>query len=316
MLIGHSFQISYLKKILKNASPAHAYLFHGEEHIGKTTVAEWFAKGLICESIAPQKPCDICKRCVMFQKGIYPDVYIVELQNGLRDIKIDQIRELQDKISMTPFYNSYKIVIIKDAEKINKAGFNCFLKILEEPPLKTIFILIAHTIKTIPSTILSRAEMINFIRVKEKEIIKALDSRFNTEQKQFIARMSQGKIGSALFETSETVKAAIEKEKTLIALLKAPPHKKILMLEPLIKEQSTTIADHSLHLLRDILLYKIGCRVRITHRYFLKEFHFLAKQYSYRSLVGALNDLARIGEERTLNLNQQILWNNLFLKLH
>lgn len=316
MIIGHSLQTNYLKKIFESAAPPHAYLFHGEEHIGKTTVADWFAQGLICESVAAQKPCDICKRCIMFQKGIYPDVYTVKHQENLRDIGIGQIRELQDKISMTPFYNSYKIAIIKNAEKINAIGFNCFLKILEEPPLKTIFILIAHTIKTIPSTILSRAEMINFIRVKEKEIIKALDSRFNIEQKQFIARMSQGKIGCALLQTSETIKAAIEKEKTLIALLKAPPHKKILMLEPLIKEQGATIAGQLINLLRDILLCKIGCRVKITHSYFLKEFHFLASRYSSRSLARAISDLARMTEERSFNLNQQILWNNLFLKLH
>jgi DNA polymerase-3 subunit delta' len=315
MIIGHSLQINYLKKILQNASPAHAYLFHGEEHIGKTTVAEWFARGLMCESVASQKPCDTCKKCVMFQKGIYPDVYRVQLNPDLRDISINQVRALQDKVSMTPFYNSYKIAIIKDAEKINEAGFNCFLKILEEPPLKTIFILIAHTLKPIPSTILSRAEMIHFTLLKEAEIAKALDGTFTIEQKRFIARMFYGKVGFALSQTPETVKAAIEQEKILIAILKAPAHKKILMLEPLIKEQGTTIQNRLASLLRDILLCKIGCGVKITHRYFLKEFHILAERYSYTSLACALSDLARMSEERTLNLNQQLVWNNLFLKL-
>jgi hypothetical protein len=87
------------------------------------------------------------------------------------------------------------------------------------------------------------------------------------------------------------------------------------MLEPLIKEQGTTIQNRLASLLRDILLCKIGCGVKITHRYFLKEFHILAERYSYISLACALSDLARMSEERTLNLNQQLVWNNLFLKL-
>lgn len=315
MIIGHSRQVSYLTKILERNSPCSAYLFHGEEHIGKATVAQWFAQGLLCEQARPKMPCGVCGQCAAFQKGVHPDTYFVEQNENSRDIGIDQIRVLREKIAMTPFYNSYKLVIIDGAEKMNAAGFNCFLKILEEPPPKTIFILVAHTIKTMPATILSRAEMVRFAGVKEEEIIQALDSRFTNEQKRFIARIARGKIGFALVENAESVKTAIEQEKTLLAILKAPAYKKILMLEPLIKEHGEKLENQLIGLLRDILLYKIGCRAKITHQYLLKEFHNAAARYSWLTLTSTLNAILRMAEERALNLNQQFVWINLFLKL-
>lgn len=302
MIIGHKSIVKYLTNIIKNGNPAHAYLFYGPEHVGKTAIARWFAKNLIAKDIS---------RKVILKK--YPDFYFVKPEIGKKEIAIDQIRNLRNKITKTPFYNSYKIAIIKPAEYFNDESSNCFLKILEEPPKKTVFILIASDLKSVLPTILSRTEIIKFSLVKTADIIHALDKNFNSRQKEFIARWSQGKIGIALNLSGDKIKSIINQEKKLLQILKSAPDQKINFLTELPKNPKKRINFIS-SLLRDVLLAKLKLNNLITHQYLKTEFQKLAYMQTCVKLIDMLQDLIDMPDNFKRNMNQQLLWQNLFFK--
>lgn len=302
-IIGHQFIIKYLTNIIKADNPAHAYLFYGPEHVGKTATAKWFAKKLIDRDISQK---------ITLSK--YPDFYFIKPEIGKKNIAIKQIQNLREKIVKTPFYNSYKIVIIKPAEYFNSESSNAFLKILEEPPKKTIFILIAGNLKSVLHTILSRTEIIKFALVKTNDIIQVLNKNFNSRQKKFIAGWAQGKIGLALNLNGNKIKSIIDEEKKLLQILKSAPDQKINFLAESPKNPKKWI-NYASSLLRDILLTKLKLDPLITHQYLKGEFQKLAGRSAFVNLTDILQDLIDMPDNLKRNVNQPLLWQNLFLKI-
>ena len=303
MIIGHTPIIKYLTDIIKTNNPAHGYLFYGPEHVGKTATAKWFAKNLIAKDIS---------RKMILKK--YPDFYFIKPEIGKKNIAIKQIQNLREKIVKTPFYNSYKIAIIKPTEYFNSESSNAFLKILEEPPKKTVFILIANNIKSVLPTISSRTEIIKFALVKTDDIIQVLNKNFNSRQKKFIAGWAQGKIGLALNLNGNKIKSIIDEEKKLLQILKSAPDQKINFLAELPKNPKKWI-NYVSSLLRDILLAKLKLDPLITHQYLKTEFQKLANRHAFNKLTDMLQDLMDMPDNLKRNVNQPLLWQNLFLKI-
>ena len=128
------------KQIIKNAiqssSLSHAYLFNGQESIGKKKVAIELAKALNCIYSIKGDPCDKCSSCQKIESRIHPDFFFIEpFKNtpASREavIKIEAIRELQRKLAYHPYEGKVKIAIIDDAERMNLQAANSFLKTLE-----------------------------------------------------------------------------------------------------------------------------------------------------------------------------------------
>lgn len=303
MIIGHKLIIKYLSDIIKTDNPAHSYLFYGPEHTGKTATAKWFAKKLIAKNM-PQK--------LILSK--YPDFYFIKPKIGKKNITIEQIKNLREKIVKTPFYNSYKIAIIKPVEYFNPESSNAFLKILEEPPKKTVFILIAGNFKSVLPTISSRTEIIKFSLVKTANIIQALSYDFNSQQKKFIAQLAQGRIGLALNLNADKIKSIISEEKKILQILKSAPDQKINFLAELPKNPKKWI-NYLSSLTRDIMLTKLKLDKLITHQYLKGEFQKLACRQTLINLTAILQDLIDMPQNLKRNMNQQLLWQNLFLKI-
>ena len=115
---------------------------------------------------------DKCQNCVMIDKGIFPDLKVVSSQNSkssvkneqdMMSIEIEQIREVQNFLSLKAYLNGFKAVIIENAERMTIEAQNCFLKNLEEPRGKTIIFLISSRPGTLLNTIFSRCQEIRFI---------------------------------------------------------------------------------------------------------------------------------------------------------
>ncbi|MBI1866346.1 MAG: hypothetical protein HY005_02935 [Candidatus Staskawiczbacteria bacterium] len=175
MLIGHKKQWDFLKNKLESGQLAHAYLFSGEEKIGKRTLAKEFVKLINCLSAEAgkspgQESCGICRNCKDIENESYVDVLMVNLKNDKQEIDISQIREALLFLSYKSYYGSFKAVIVNGAEKMNFEAQSCLLKTLEEPKGKTILILISPHPETLLSTIISRCQRIKFYLVDPKEI--------------------------------------------------------------------------------------------------------------------------------------------------
>lgn len=140
----------------KNRLPQ-AFLFVGANSSHVLQLVNRLIARIVCQSTT-DAPCGQCKPCHLLLNATHPDILYVNQDARFSPIKIDQVRELQHTIYQTPQCGSRRIIVIYPADKLNTAAANALLKILEEPPVHTIFILIAEQTATIPATILSRCQ--------------------------------------------------------------------------------------------------------------------------------------------------------------
>lgn len=195
-IYGHKNIINTLKKVVKNNSVSHAYLFSGQKGLGKKLVAKAFAKTLLCKT-GNDIPCNKCSSCIKFDSGNHPDFYI-ETPLG-ESFKKEQIDNIQNNLKTLPYESKRKVFILDDCDKMTVAAQNSFLKTLEEPPEHSVIIMICINSYSLLPTISSRCQIIKFSLINSKEIEKAIIDRFNVDinESKFISNFSNGIIGKA-----------------------------------------------------------------------------------------------------------------------
>lgn len=167
MLVGHQRIKNYFDKLVARDSLAHAYLFTGPDGVGKAFFAKILAAQIFCQE--EKKPCEKCAPCRLIQANTHPDfIEIKQIIEKDKDkvrkqkISIEQIRDLQKKLSLFPFSATKKIALIEDAQEISLPAANALLKTLEEPPSQTVLILSTSLPQALLPTIVSRCQIINF----------------------------------------------------------------------------------------------------------------------------------------------------------
>ena len=150
-----SLWVSIQQLLSKNRLPQ-ALLFVGPRHAGLLQFANRLMAILLCQNEVT--PCGVCSACHLLTHGIHPDIHYISQEKTGGAIKIEQIRDLQQTIYQTPQQGSRRFIVIEPADKMYRSAANALLKMLEEPPSHTFFILIAEQINSIPATILSRCQ--------------------------------------------------------------------------------------------------------------------------------------------------------------
>jgi DNA polymerase-3 subunit delta' len=133
----------------------HSLLLLSVPGLGAEQLANWVTALALCESPG-ERPCDICASCRLLRSDTHPDVHTVRLEENAQQIKIDQVRELIESLTLKSYRGGYKVGIIEGAEALNANGANAFLKTLEEPSMDTMLIMIARPNHRLPATIASR----------------------------------------------------------------------------------------------------------------------------------------------------------------
>lgn len=194
-ILGQDKAIRLLKASVQTERVSHAYLFYGLQGIGKCRTAQIFARLLNCnEPGQGAEPCDSCTSCHKALSGNHPDIISVVPEG--KNIKIGQMRILREKAYLKCYEGAYKVIIIDDVQLFTEEAANSLLKVLEEPPEDTIFILIAQETASLLSTLLSRCQAIPFSPLPEKligEILKEQGVKVN-----FPVSLAKGSIGRAL----------------------------------------------------------------------------------------------------------------------
>ena len=194
-----------LTTFLKNGTIPHALLFTGLEGVGKESAAMAFAMACNCtgdisNTIRQETniPCGQCKPCLKIEAGNHPDIIRVKPSGPF--IKIDQIRSLCQTIAMKPYEAIRRVVIISDAQAMNPAASNALLKMLEEPPAKTILILLATHISDLLPTIVSRCQQLKFKPISSRHLESILIQQhgLGTGDAQIITTMAGGSLSRAL----------------------------------------------------------------------------------------------------------------------
>lgn len=153
----HQFQQSRL---------GHAQLLVGQEGVGKRVLLREFAQTLLCHSPVSQLegdrvsggPCGQCPSCHLYQAGSHPDLLMVEPEEGAKQIKIEQIRQVTEFVNTTPQQSERKVVLLGPAEAMNVNASNALLKSLEEPVANVTMLLYSHMPSALLATIRSRCQ--------------------------------------------------------------------------------------------------------------------------------------------------------------
>ncbi len=211
-LIGHKKQKNLLTEMSGSGKIPHNLLFSGPEGVGKKRAAIEFIKTLNCK----EDGCDECKACKEIESGRHGDLMIIDEDE---EIKIDQVREMQKRLSLTGMSKeSYKVAIINNAHLLNRQAQACLLKTLEEPKGNALIILITDKPNTLLDTILSRMWSVKFSFVETELIEKELLFRgADKDTAAELAKLSFSKPGLAirLFEDDEFRSKWIQKKDDL-----------------------------------------------------------------------------------------------------
>jgi DNA polymerase-3 subunit delta' len=200
--------VAALQRGLAQGRRAHAYLFVGPPQVGKATLAREVAQALNCEG--DDAPCQECNACRRIAGRIHADVQVVSVEAGgdggvqagavHKDIRIQQIREIERAVSLHPYEGRCRVIIIDPADAMNEEAQNAFLKPLEEPPPAVVFVLVTARADALRPTIRSRCQRVDFALLPLERVEEALKERWQADpgQAQLLARLSRGRLGWAV----------------------------------------------------------------------------------------------------------------------
>lgn len=167
-----NLSLTLLEKAAREDRLAHLLLFHGGSARDRQEVALRLAQTLNCNQLTSDGPCQICPACRKILTGNHPDILRVEPLKTT--IGIEQVLHWQEKVYRRHYEGKYKVSIIEQADTLTLPAANALLKVIEEPPERTLAILSAENVEGILPTIQSRAQMVYFPNPSEENWLKGL----------------------------------------------------------------------------------------------------------------------------------------------
>jgi len=346
-VIGQEKAVNILLRTLQRDRIPSSYLFTGESGIGKKFTAVNLAKALNClkhvtsnELQVTSKTqiqnselnssfvtrhsslifdcCDECSSCKKIDAGVHPDFVFIEPESG--QIRIEEIRAIDDTLSLKPFEGRWKIVIVDEAHMMNSYAANAFLKTLEEPPNESLIILISSNPDRLPDTIRSRCSRLNFTPLNneacEKVIRKVRSQQSEVKSQKTTAkkpgtddsllttlvRLSMGRPGLAISGD------LIEERKWFLDLLQ-----EMMKAEKdgwTSKEEIERWFDLIVLLLRDMAVIQItgdaGNLINIDLQDYIKKF---SSSMDLRGIIDSYQKLNTLKGYLNFNLNKSLTWN-------
>ena len=240
---GQGNIVKILKNQIENNKISHAYIFSGTRGTGKTSCAKIFSRAVNCLNPQNGNPCNECENCKAVLNESTMDVIEMDAASNRR---IDDIRQLRDKVIYPPTDLKYKVYIIDEAHMITTEGFNALLKIMEEPPKHLIFILATTELDKIPDTILSRVQRFEFKKIEEnviesriQEILAKENIQMDQDSINTISTIGKGSMRDALSVLDQVVSIdqedfSIEKVSDILGIITEKT--KLAIVDSLIRE--------------------------------------------------------------------------------
>lgn len=265
-----------------NFGPRHAYLFTGSRHTGKTTIAQNYAKALLClgngssdnalgESAG--KPCNSCRSCRLVDSGNHPDLRMIQPtdKDGTANrsggiLRVEQAGDIIHEAALSPLEGRYKCFIIQDIHTANASFANKLLKTLEEPPAHVILLLTALDRSSLLPTIVSRCQLLELRPLRQALISQSLVSQWHVEPQkaELLARLSNGRMGWAIgqIDDEQAWQWRSEQIETLSQLIKSDRVSRLAHVESMASKGNQDDLVHILELWtlwwRDVMLAQSG----------------------------------------------------------
>ena len=247
-VVGQEVVVKTLLNAINYNRVAHAYLFCGPRGTGKTSIARIFAKTLNCQNLQNGEPCGKCPHCEDMNNTISMDVIEIDAASNR---KVEDARNLLEKVQFTPVLGKNKIYIIDEVHMLTTEAFNTLLKTLEEPPENLIFILATTEAHKVLETIVSRCQKFDFRRIsvddiknRLKEISQKENINIEDDAIEFIARHSAGGLRDALALLDQSTVLALDNKsitkKDIVTLLGSVDDEDLYNLADLIAQKNPT----------------------------------------------------------------------------
>lgn len=201
-MVGQEHVVQTLVNQINSDRIGHAYLFCGARGTGKTSAAKIFARAINCLHPVNGSPCGECEVCKALLDPANLDILEIDAASNN---KVENIREIRDKVQYPPVSARYKVYIIDEVHMLTTEAFNALLKTLEEPPKHAVFVLATTEPHKLPATILSRCMRFDFRLVPDKtiaalisQIYDELGKKYDDEAILAIARAGEGSVRDAL----------------------------------------------------------------------------------------------------------------------
>jgi DNA polymerase III subunit delta' len=319
-VVGHGWAVRQLQHAVEHEEIPHALLLTGPESVGKNTLAELVVAAALCRD-TDRRPCGVCLACRKLRSSNHPDFILVEPEDRTARIKIDQIRDVERFLALTPVESSHKFVLIRGFERATVGAANALLKTLEEPPAYAHLLLLATDADLLLATIVSRAQQIALRPVPVSEIVQVLTDRWSVDadQAQRLACLSGGRIGWAITaavnpEAYDRTETALQ---TLLEVLQQDLPARFEAAVALSRDGATLneALEYWSIFWRDLLLMQTGHPDLLVYREQQPAFEALGKSVGIEECLRVLRQLEYTQEALLSNANTQLVVENLLLDL-
>lgn len=300
-IAGQQLIKDHLLRSVKEDRISHAQLFAGGEGTGSFLLALAYAQYLNCLNRGEHDACGTCSSCVKASKMVHPDIHFVfpVIKEGSKAVSDDRIKEFREfvlerqyfsagqwfdrisdgkksgviyddesavilrKLSMKNFEGRYKIMIIWLPERMNVSGANKLLKILEEPPTSTVFLLVSENPQSLLATILSRTQMLNIPPIETESLVEALKQKYDFSESEInlAARLSKGNYVRAVDYLSSSRDQSVFFE-MFTSLMRSTYSRKVFDImkwvdevAPLSRDKLKAFIDYATGMLRESYIY-------------------------------------------------------------
>jgi DNA polymerase-3 subunit delta' len=330
-VIGQTRAIELLRRSLDSERLSHAYLFVGQPHVGKTTLAINLAQALNCEQ--ETRPCGQCRSCLRIAAGNHPDVQLIgRMANAdpgeagtKKEISITQIKELQRSAGLQPYEGRHRVFIIDGAEYLNEESANCLLKTLEEPPPRVLFILLTVNDNRLLPTIVSRCQRVELFPLPASVIEQALMEQWQVvpEKARVLSRLCRGSIGWAVSASRDEslVQERSQRLDELLSLNDAGLDQRFAFAARLAaqfgksRDSVEEVLELWLEWWRDVILIKEGCVQFITNIDRETALHSHAECYSLVGIRGFMQAIQEAMVQLGQNANPRLVVEVLMLSI-
>ena len=291
----------------------HAILLVGSEGLGKLDFAMQLANGLLCQSPDDTgHACGQCAACQIIAAGNHPDLYMLQAEERGKAIKVDEIRQLSNRLNLTSQFGGYKVAVIVDAHDMNINASNSLLKTLEEPASDAALILVSSNPQKLPITVRSRCQAVHFAVPDTQQSLNWLEAQGINNAASLLSLSH----GAPLLAMSLQQDDLLAHHQQLVTSLLNVARK-----QPLI-EQAEQLhklpLSYMLNWLNDwvqdlIKLHQCGDAAKLVHETYKNDLKQLAERSSLQGLYEYLDQLTQHKKLQSIPLNTQLLWEDLLL---